>query len=1180
MVVIALLLFSESSLAMAKPLRVGMSVDFAPYFYLNESEQPSGLIVDYWRLWSKKTGIEVQFIPLLWADIPQQIDAGTIDIPIAMYKTSNREKYLNFGQVLLTTDNDFFTLGSQQKYSRGIEDLNNKLIGVIDGSYHQHYLKNNYPLIRLKRYKNAQDLASAVEKLEILAFFNETQSTIVRLRKHYKSNRLSKLELAAIKRDFYVAIPKHSKLSDVITLGLKKITKQELLGITQRWLVNLSIHRQSVPSQVVITKKGSSVDVSAARSAIDWSVKQRNASVNIALFNELAPYVIKNNTARGIVIDLIESALSLSNITNSKTLHHSTRGIDHIFEEEPELDIAVSTLIRDDLYYSDNLFRFENIVISRKKDNLFISELSDLSNKRVMAFPGAHQKLGQPYQQIFSPKVRPATYIEAKNIAQIEAFFLGQTDIIILDKKVFIWLAKQQGYQDISQFKFDYLFPASSAIKLAFKDPTLRDLFNKNLATLKRSGGYENIIYDYLLGRAEAKRQFSLFSASLFSQPLFENDLPTLLSYMTKLRSLKYISDIKITDAWGDDILRNDYNKEFVGYIQPSYYVQANRHIRVGNVTIEYNNRMITDTINKTDLIPDKSMLSPSYNASYIDDIYRQFNVIEHQLSLTRKEQRFIDSHPIIRYSETPWQPISIIDNNHFSGVAADYLQLITKISGLKFRFQPSKDWQEVQHKLTQHKIDIIPSVSQYSNEALISAPYTEFNFVIVTKKDQTYISELSEFSGKTLALPTGYISYQRVKENHPEIEVIATETPHQALALVRAGKADGFVGHLAIAVSKLKSEFQDLKISGTIEHKYIHHMAINKNLPLLHSIINKAIRAITPQQRQQIYNRWITVDLDKRTDYILVYQTIGLFSLILLLILFFVKSVLRANRQVKTANDQLECSITTLTTTELTLNETIKNLRATQQQLIAAEKMASLGALVAGISHEINTPVGIGLTGISHFQMLTNELKVKYQQQRISKSDFEHYISNSTEVAHLVRNNLEKTADLIHSFKQLSVDQMNDKRRKFNLRNYIQETLISIKSVIKNPNLSINLQCHDDIIINSYPGALSQVLTNLILNCTNHAFDHQQQGLIKINVKLSHDLVYLVISDNGKGIDPTHLRQIFEPFFTTNRKNGGSGLGLNIVYNIVTSQLNGSITCQSKPDKGTVFTIKFTPQQ
>ncbi len=255
-------------------------------------------------------------------------------------------------------------------------------------------------------------------------------------------------------------------------------------------------------------------------------------------------------------------------------------------------------------------------------------------------------------------------------------------------------------------------------------------------------------------------------------------------------------------------------------------------------------------------------------------------------------------------------------------------------------------------------------------------------------------------------------------------------------------------------------------------------------------------------------------------------------------------------------------------------LRATIENLKQTQKKLVEAEHMASLGMLAAGIAHEINTPIGVGLTGITHFDEITQEINQKYKNDDVSEKEFEEYLDTSTELSSMIIANMTRTTHILKSFKQVAVDQSSEIKRKFKVAEYIDEILLSINNVIKKTNVSFEISVDENLTIDSYPGAFSQIITNLILNAIKHAYNDAEQGTISIGVNVEDNILQVIFKDDGKGISKENLPKIFDLFFTTQLNNGGTGLGLNIVYNIITSNLNGTIKCESIENEGTVFNI------
>jgi PAS domain S-box-containing protein len=244
--------------------------------------------------------------------------------------------------------------------------------------------------------------------------------------------------------------------------------------------------------------------------------------------------------------------------------------------------------------------------------------------------------------------------------------------------------------------------------------------------------------------------------------------------------------------------------------------------------------------------------------------------------------------------------------------------------------------------------------------------------------------------------------------------------------------------------------------------------------------------------------------------------------------------------------------------------------------QLIEAEKLASLGELVAGVAHEINTPVGIGVTAVSHLREKYEALQRSYLENGLKRSSLEEFLHACDQSTQIIQSNLRRASELINSFKQVAVDRSSSEQRRFLVKEFIDELLLSLRPRLKRTGHRFEVNCEDSLAITSYPGALSQILTNFIMNSLLHAYDAQRAGRITIAVKQLGDQIELSYADDGKGIKGEHLRRIFHPFFTTERGGGGSGLGLHIVYNLVKKALGGSIRCESAPGKGTRYVIRF----
>jgi signal transduction histidine kinase len=253
-----------------------------------------------------------------------------------------------------------------------------------------------------------------------------------------------------------------------------------------------------------------------------------------------------------------------------------------------------------------------------------------------------------------------------------------------------------------------------------------------------------------------------------------------------------------------------------------------------------------------------------------------------------------------------------------------------------------------------------------------------------------------------------------------------------------------------------------------------------------------------------------------------------------------------------------------------------LNELNAAQQNLIDAERLAALGGLVAGVAHEVNNPIGISLTVASSFARRTEMFEAELRSETgLRRSHLEDFVRTSREAAQQLVGNLHRAGELIQSFKQVAVDRSHAERRLFNLSEATDQIIASLRPALKKASITLSVEVPESLVIDGYPGSYGQILTNLFLNAANHAFAGGRSGAIAISAKhRGSDDVEIIFSDNGAGMTPDVQRQAFDPFFTTRRNEGGTGLGLHIVYNLVTQQLGGRMMLDSRLGQGTTFRI------
>lgn len=258
-------------------------------------------------------------------------------------------------------------------------------------------------------------------------------------------------------------------------------------------------------------------------------------------------------------------------------------------------------------------------------------------------------------------------------------------------------------------------------------------------------------------------------------------------------------------------------------------------------------------------------------------------------------------------------------------------------------------------------------------------------------------------------------------------------------------------------------------------------------------------------------------------------------------------------------------------------LSRNIQELGETRLELVQSEKMASLGRMVAGFAHEINTPVGVAVGAISHHEDSLRTIEAMLTQDEVDETQLRAELEHLRQGGALALSNLNRAARLVQSFKRTSIDQTSEAARIFAVHDLIHDVLYTLHNVLKRTAIETRVECEPQLRISGPAGALEQVITNLVLNAVQHAFDDgKQAGHIVLQAQREEHALVLRCSDDGCGMPPEQAQRVFEPFFTTRRGQGGTGLGLYVCYQIATTQLRGTLSCHSAPLQGTTFELRF----
>lgn len=369
------------------------------------------------------------------------------------------------------------------------------------------------------------------------------------------------------------------------------------------------------------------------------------------------------------------------------------------------------------------------------------------------------------------------------------------------------------------------------------------------------------------------------------------------------------------------------------------------------------------------------------------------------------------------------------------------------------------------------------------------------------------------------------------------------------------------------VAQSSLELNQKQLEISS--KESFIKELStlINKNKRLLSeqkTHIEDQANAISKQQDDiQIQHKEIESQSSK-IQLQSIFLLIGGITLTLVLFLIFI--ILKSSRASRRANANLATANEELANTNTLLHET-------QGQLVESEKMAALGNLVAGVAHEINTPLGVSVTAATHLSEHVQSFTKQYRGGSLKRAELESLLEDAEESTSILNRNLERASTLIGNFKQIAADQTVEDIRQFPLAHYLEEISQSLSPQLKKGQHKILIDCDSNIELYSYPGIIAQIFTNLIMNSLIHGFEARTKGKVIISVTQQQDSLHIRYNDDGSGINEEQRGKIFDPFYTTKRSKGGTGLGLHICYNLITQKLKGSITC--KPvDSGACFEI------
>jgi len=384
----------------------------------------------------------------------------------------------------------------------------------------------------------------------------------------------------------------------------------------------------------------------------------------------------------------------------------------------------------------------------------------------------------------------------------------------------------------------------------------------------------------------------------------------------------------------------------------------------------------------------------------------------------------------------------------------------------------------------------------------------------------------------------------------------------------------------LTIPLREFTEQIQQVNLDDP-ESSKLHSIHDEKNeLNILEDAYNSLIDELVEFKRKLAYSQLETDEAKEKIDEqnLLLEQEVArktsFLSRTMLKMEAQQSELLKQKQVLSKENEHRRKAQQTLIKTNKDLKNLINELNKAKERLLDAEKMSSLGMLSAEVAHEVNTPLGISITSSSYLHELITQFKQQYNHQKLSKKNIDNFIMNTQQSTELLMNNLNRASELVSSFKHIAVDQTSDKIRVINISAYLAEIIQSLSPKFKQTNHHVKIHCDKNIEIYSHPGAIAQVLINLIINSIVHGFEDINRGEIIIDVSLKNETLQLNYQDNGHGLSEAELAHLFDAFYTTKADQGNSGLGTHIIKNLVVDTLNGKIEVQSEKEQGLSYQI------